>query len=95
MMEDYAEHESQIYHPPEIEDDSESEWQYNSDEPDGLFSMLPDELVQSIFQRLDMRSYLLLSLTCRRLYNVCIILSSNDSSQRSFVTYCCFWKQNS
>ena len=74
MMDYDTEHDSQIYHAPEIEDDSETERLLDTDEPDGIFSLLPDELVRSIFKKLDMKSYLRLSFTCSRLYNVCITL---------------------
>ena len=40
-------------------------------EADGLFALLPDELVQCIFWKLDLESYLKLSFTCSRLRDVC------------------------
>ena len=52
---------------------------------DGLFSMLPDELVQYVFKKLDMKSYLYLSFTCSRLYEVCIVFSLLNSSIKVFL----------
>ena len=67
MLEDYTEHESAVFESHSCDDDDDT----NYFDSDGYFAMLPDELVQQIFQRLDMKSYLRLSYTCSRLYNVC------------------------
>lgn len=81
LLDDYDDHDFGDYHPPSFDqeghdgviDDAGGDTLSEQDgEPsDGYFSVLPDELVQAIFQKLPIKDYILFSNTCTRMHDVC------------------------
>ena len=59
------------YSPPVVGDAEDGEYNRDSDEGDGLFSRVPDEVCEVIFGHLDTASFFRLSYTCSRFFKVC------------------------
>jgi len=80
LLDDYDDHDFGDYHPPSFDqeghdgviDDAGGDTLSEQDgEPsDGYFSVLPDELVQTIFRKLPIKDYILFSNTCTRMHDL-------------------------